>query len=119
MLLFALSAFALILVGLYGALTRRNLVRLLLALNILETGVNLLLVALGTFDGAAAPIVTRRVVSAADFVDPLPQALVLTSIVIGLGVTALALTMVLRFHRERGTLELGAAPGAGPAGGKP
>jgi multicomponent Na+:H+ antiporter subunit C len=117
-LLFALSAFALILVGLFGALTRHNLVRILLALNILETGVNLLLVALGTFEGGSAPIITRRVVSASDFVDPLPQALVLTSIVIGLGVTALALTMILRFYRRRGSLDLAAAA-AGPAAAAP
>ena len=117
-LLFGLSAFALVLVGLFGALTKRNLVRVLLALNILETGVNLLLVALGTFDGGAAPIVVARVTAAGGFVDPLPQALVLTSIVIGLGVTGLALTMILRFYRRKGTLELDAAPLAALQGGE-
>ena len=106
-MLFSLSAFSLILVGLFGVLTRRNLVRILLALNILETGVNLLLVSMGYFEGGRAPILLSEVTpaSAGGFVDPLPHALVLTSIVIGVGTTALALTLILtHFRRSRSLL---------------
>lgn len=104
---FLISAFSLMLVGIFGMLTRRNIIRILLAVNILETGVNLLLVALGYFPGGKVPIITQAI-SATNlpFVDPLPQALVLTSIVIGLGTTALALTITLRYYRRRRTLEL-------------
>jgi multicomponent Na+:H+ antiporter subunit C len=107
--LFLLSAFSLVLVGIYGILTRRNLVRILLALNIMETGINLLLVAFGYFEGGKTPIITGPVdaASASGFVDPLPHALVLTSIVIGLGTTALALTLTLRFFHKHRTLVLG------------
>lgn len=104
--LFLISAFALALVGLYGVLSRSNMVKILLALNILETGVNLIIVALGYFDGGAAPILTQTTTAGAAFVDPLPHALVLTSIVIGLGTTALALTLTLRHFRRTGSLEL-------------
>lgn len=102
------SSFCVMLVGLFGMLVHKNIIRILLAVNILETGVNLLIVALGYFPGGAAPIITQAI-SAANlpFVDPLPQALVLTSIVIGLGTTALALTITLRYYRERRTLDLG------------
>ena len=103
---FLISAFSLILVGIFGLLTRKNIVRILLAVNIMETGVNLLLVGLGYFPGGRAPIITSSV-SAGNlpFVDPLPQALVLTSIVIGLGTTALALAITLRYYRARRTIE--------------
>ncbi len=103
---FLLSAFSLILVGIFGMLTRKNIIRILLAVNILETGVNLLLVSFGYFRGGKAPIITAPIsASNLPFVDPLPQALVLTSIVIGLGTTALALAITLRYYRRRRTLE--------------
>lgn len=107
--LFALSAASLVMVGLFGAITRSNIIRILLALNILETGVNLFLVSLGYVPGAQAPILSAALSGhrQAGFVDPLPQAMVLTSIVIGLGTTALALTLSLRYFRTHRTLELG------------
>lgn len=104
--LFLISAFALILTGLYGVLSRSNLIKILLALNILETGVNLIVVALGYVDGGTVPILTADSSAGTVFVDPLPHALVLTSIVIGLGTTALALTLTLRHFRRTGSLEL-------------
>jgi len=111
--LFGISAFSLVLVGIYGVLTRRNIIKILLALNILETGINLLIVSLGNTPGGKAPILTGSTApvtpdTALFFADPLPQALVLTSIVIGLGTTALALTLTLRYFRSRKSLELGA-----------
>jgi NADH-quinone oxidoreductase subunit K/multicomponent Na+:H+ antiporter subunit C len=111
-LLFGLSAGSLVAVGIYGVLTKTNIIRILLALNILETGINLLVVALGYFEGGKTPIIrkavsgTMQAESALPFVDPLPHALVLTSIVIGLGTTALALSLTLRYYRNHKTLEL-------------
>jgi multicomponent Na+:H+ antiporter subunit C len=102
-----INAFSLVLVGLFGVITRRNIVRILLALNILETGVNLFMVSLGYATGKEAPIVTSRIAGpVTPFVDPLPQALVLTAIVIGLGTTALALAITLRSHRHARKLTL-------------
>jgi multicomponent Na+:H+ antiporter subunit C len=95
-----ISASALVLTGLFGVITRRNVIRILLALNLLETGVNLFIVSIGYAPGKEAPIVTSRITGPlSPFVDPLPQALVLTSIVIGLGTTALALAITLRHYR--------------------
>lgn len=104
---FFVSALSLVLVGLFGVLTRRNIIRILLALNILQTGVNLFLVAVGYAPGKGAPIVRETVSGPAmPFVDPLPQAMVLTAIVIGLGTTALALAITIRHYRSARTLEL-------------
>jgi multisubunit Na+/H+ antiporter MnhC subunit len=60
--------------------------------------------------GKSAPILDSAVGVtdvANKITDPLPQALVLTAIVIGLGVTALMLTYAMKLHKERGTLEIG------------
>ena len=107
-LLFSLSAFSLILVGIFGVLTRKNILKVLLALNILETGVNLLVVSLGYFKDGKTPILSSGIAGdeALHFVDPLPHALVLISILIGLGTTALALTLTIKYFRTRKTLRL-------------
>jgi multicomponent Na+:H+ antiporter subunit C len=105
------TGFALILIGLYGALTHRNLLRMIVAFTIADTGVNIVIVAIGYMHGRTAPILDATV-AAADavqrIIDPVPQALVLTAIVIGLGTTALMLAYAYRlFHRKR-TLDIGA-----------
>ncbi len=106
-MLFSLSAFSLILTGIFGVVTRKNLVKVLLSLNILETGINLLVVSMGYFKGGQAPILTTSISAAHElnFVDPLPHALALTSIVIGLATTALALTLILKYFRSHRAVE--------------
>ena len=103
--LFLISAGSIILTGLFGIMTRRNIIKILLALNIMETGINLLITALGYFPGSETPIITAAAGSL-KYTDPLPQALVLTSIVIGLGTTALALTITVKHYREQKDLTL-------------
>lgn len=98
------SAFLLILIGLYSLLTQRNLIRMIIGLNIADLGVNLFLVTIGYVDKGQAPIFRSHAV-AGPMVDPVPQALVLTSIVIGFGVTALALTLVMRLFVTHGSID--------------
>ncbi len=101
--------FALLGVGLYGLLAKRNMLKKVLGLVILEYAVNLLLVAVGYRAGRGAPILQPGEDPAAfvaGSVDPLPQVLVLTSIVIGLGATMLLMAMVLRLHQRYGTLDV-------------
>lgn len=111
--LFGISALALILVGVFGVLTRKNIIKALLALGILETGINLALVSTGYFEGARAPIITRGIEGKdfLSFVDPLPQVLALISIFIGLGWAALALAVALKYFRAKKSLELGGNEG--------
>lgn len=99
-----LSGFTMI-IGIFGILTRKNIIKIILSINILQTGVNLLLVALGWVKGGKAPLLTKNINSSTLFVDPLPQALVLTSIVIGFGTTALALVIALRYYKTHKTLD--------------
>lgn len=100
------GAFGLIVIGLTGMAAHPNLLRMLLSLMLAESGANLLLVLSGFRWDALAPILAAPFTAAASsMVDPIPQAMVLTAIVIGVGVQALALAMLIRVFREHGSLE--------------
>jgi len=100
-------ALIIILLGIYGLLTQRNVIKFIVALNIFEVGLNIFIVSVGYVKNGITPIYTATNNSAnLNFVDPLPQALVLTSIVIGVGVTALALAFAKKMHDQYGTYEL-------------
>lgn len=98
----------LMLVGLFGALTEKNLVKIILSVAIIEYAVNLFLVLVGYRAEGVAPIMTARgpVAFAARAVDPLPQAMVLTAIVIGLAVLALMVALALRIYHVHGTYDI-------------
>ena len=103
------TGFILILIGLYGALTNRNILRIIVSFTIANTGVNLSIVAVGYMTARTAPILDEAVpiAEAVDrIIDPLPQALVLTAIVIGVGVTALMLTYAFKLYEVKGTLDI-------------
>ncbi|MBN2874071.1 MAG: NADH-quinone oxidoreductase subunit K [Spirochaetales bacterium] len=99
-----ITSFALIVIGLYAVLSQRNLIRVVIGLNIADVGINLLLVTIGYVEGGRVPIFAAGQ-SAGTMVDPVPQALVLTAIVIGFGVTALMLTLVMRIYAHHGTVD--------------
>lgn len=99
------GAVGLILIGLFTVLSKRNLIKIIIGLTVLNTGVNLLLVAIGYIHNRTAPIITRTYTDPSKMVDPVPQALVLTAIVIGLGVTALALALAIRVYGHYQTLD--------------
>jgi multisubunit Na+/H+ antiporter MnhC subunit len=103
------TGFLLILIGFYGALTNRNLLRMIVAFTVADTGVNIVIVAVGYMHGRTAPILDAGVKAAdavARIIDPVPQALVLTAIVIGLGVTALMLAYAYRLYAQKRTLDI-------------
>lgn len=103
----AVSALLLFGIGLYGIWSNRNVLRWILAVGLMETGVNVFLVLTGWRPGAAVPIITRAFETAppTPFMDPVPSALVLTSIVIGLGTTTLAAALVVLHAARHGTLQ--------------
>lgn len=104
---FNIGAVALILVGFYGLFSRKDLFKMLISLNIVESGVNLFLISTGYRENGIAPILSAKYpFSSLSFVDPLPQALVLTSIVIGLAVTAFALFLIIKIYLKFGTLDI-------------
>jgi len=92
-------------VGLYGVLRKRNLIKIIVGLGIIEYSMNLFFVLLGYRFHGRAPIDAQDH-AILNMVDPLPQALVLTSIVIGLGVTALLIAIAVRIYEKYGTFDI-------------
>lgn len=96
----------LMITGLFGLLSKRNLIKILISVSILETGVNLFFILIGYSSGKGAPIFSKAGLTPSGMVDPLPQALVLTAIVIGVAVLALGLSIVIRVYEHYGTLDI-------------
>lgn len=90
--LYVVAAAVLFGVGVYGLIVARHLMRKLFAINIMGSAIFILLVT------AAQPIEGAP--------DPVPQALVLTGIVIAVSATAFALALMVRLHRETGLTSL-------------
>ncbi len=101
-------AVLLLVLGLYAVCTQKNLIKVVLGLGIIDYGINLLIVSVGFNAGGTAPIFTisdlLNGVSSNFFVDPVPQALTLTSIVIGACVDAMALALVIMIYRKYKTI---------------
>jgi multisubunit Na+/H+ antiporter MnhC subunit len=101
------SGLALVLIGLWGMLTQRNMIRMIIGFSLTDTGIHMVMVSIGYVTGGTAPIINDAVPMADAVnrvVDPVPSALVLTAIVIGLGVTAVMLSYAIRIYKARGTL---------------
>ncbi len=97
----------LVVIGLASTLYKRNLIKIVIAINILEAGVNLFFVTLGYRPGGLAPIFTNvPALENLKMVLPTPQALILTNIVIGFATTALMLTFVVLTFRTNGTMDI-------------
>ena len=93
------------LVGLYGIITRRNLVKIVISLSFMEFSTFLFLALIGYREGGVAPIVDMAD-PVKNYVDPLPQALVLTAIVIGLATTAMLMAVIIRIFRKYKTFDI-------------
>lgn len=102
-------AMLLVALGLYCLLLKRNLIKIIIGLAVLTDGIHLFLISLGYRAGGTAAIVSEEMFSdipgfAAQAVDPIPQALVLTSIVINICILALALSLAIYAYRHYKTL---------------
>ena len=92
----------LMMLGLYTVISRGNLVKKIVGLNIFQVSVFLLYISMGTVKGGAAPIIAEGVKI---YSNPLPHVLILTAIVVGVATTALALALVVRIKESYGTIE--------------
>ncbi|MCR4962591.1 MAG: Na(+)/H(+) antiporter subunit C [Firmicutes bacterium] len=99
-LLIAIVIGALFSAGIYLLLSR-TLLRILLGVSLTTHGVLLLLLAMGKLNAGAAPLLHAR--AAAAYADPLPQALILTAIVIGFGITAFLIVLCYRAYQVLGS----------------
>ncbi len=114
-MLYALC-FLLFMIGLYCVLVKKNMVKIVIGILIMEYAVNLFLIMLGFRTGGRAPIVAEADLTGmggevsnlfvSSSVDPLPQALVLTAIVISLGSLALMISICIRTYEKYGTFDI-------------
>ena len=93
----------LILVGIGGIILADNLIKKVMSLSILNSALVILFVWGGSLEGGEAPILLAGV---RKIVDPLPQALALTAIVIGAATAAVVLAIVIRIYQHTGTLDI-------------
>lgn len=95
-------AIALIMLGMYVVMANPNLVKKVIGLNIFQTAVFIFYISLAERDGGTAPILDDAF---SVYVNPLPHVLILTAIVVGVATTALALALIVRIHRDYGSVE--------------
>jgi len=93
----------LFLVGFSGILIKKNIVKKIIGLNILNSAVVMFFIVEGRTVGERSPILDPGV---SNVVDPVPQALMLTAIVIGVCITALALALAFRLYKAAGSFDI-------------
>jgi multicomponent Na+:H+ antiporter subunit C len=101
------TALFLIVLGSYTLLVKENLIKKIIGLGIVSNGIHLFVISLGYREGGIAPLLENMGFTyfLQHAVDPLPQALILTSIVINLSVIAVALSLVIHVYRKTGSIE--------------
>ena len=101
----------LILIGVWGMLTQRDILRITVGFMLMGTGSHLVIVAIGYVSNGTAPIIDGGLGLAeapTRAVDPIPSALAVTAIVIGLAVTAIMLAYAIRLYQAKQTLSINA-----------
>ena len=106
-----ITGFGLALIGIWGMLTHRNLIRIIIGFALIDTGLHIVMVATGYITGGTAPIIDAalgKAEASQRAIDPIPSALVVTAIVIGLSVTAIMLSYAIRLYAAKKTLSIDA-----------
>jgi len=101
--------FILLLVGLWGLLTQKNIIKMIISFSIVDTGTHVIIVSIGYIKGRTAPILDSALTKAdavQKAIDPIPSALVLTAIVIGLATTALMLSYAIQMYKQKKSLNV-------------
>lgn len=91
-------------IGTLTVVTRENLFKKLIGINIMESAIFLVFIAAGNIRGGAVPILDPENPGAV-YINPVPSALMLTGIVVSVSVTAFALALIIRLYRAYGTTD--------------
>jgi multicomponent Na+:H+ antiporter subunit C len=92
----------LMMTGFYIVISRENLIKKVIGLNIFQTSVFLMYITIGKVRGGTAPIVSEEFTV---YTNPLPSVLILTAIVVGVATTAVALALVVRIYEAYETIQ--------------
>ncbi|MBW2430433.1 MAG: cation:proton antiporter subunit C [Deltaproteobacteria bacterium] len=102
---------ALMMIGLYGIIIKKNIMKKIIGLSILQTAVILFFVSIGAKRDATIPIIAhahdsgQAAVSAVHFINPLPHVLMLTAIVVAVATLGVALSLTIKIYKEYDTIE--------------
>ena len=101
----------LMMLGLYAMIAKKNLVKKIVGMNILQTAVILFFISIGSKRDATIPIIEHGhrsagdVVRAVDYINPLPHVLMLTAIVVAVATLGVALALVIKLFQQYKTLD--------------
>jgi len=101
-----LGSMSLFTIGLYGVFTQKNLVKVLVSFAMMESSLFLFFIGLHYEVGFTAPIIDQNIQTFTNMVDPIPQAMILTTIVIGLAILALGLSFGIEYFKLTGTNDI-------------
>jgi multicomponent Na+:H+ antiporter subunit C len=93
----------LVVLGLYIVIASSNLVKKVIGLNVFQTAIFLFFISSAYIEGGSSPVIHSE--HGGPYASPLPQVIVLTAIVVGVALTAVALALVVRIYSEYGTLD--------------
>ena len=102
---------ALMMIGLYGIIVKKNIMKKIIGMSILQTAIILFFVSIGAKRDATIPIIelthdaSPPTISAAHFINPLPHVLMLTAIVVAVATVGVALSLIIKIYRQYNTLE--------------
>lgn len=91
-----IAGIIIMLIGFYGLMTKENLIKLVLSINVVSVGLVLFFIGTGYIEGGDVPILPRGII-----VDPLPATLMLTTLVVDVAITSLALALILKMESEK------------------
>ena len=92
---------AIMMIGFYAMIGKRNLIKKLIGMNIFQTSIFLFYISIGARKGGSVPILGAP----STYINPLPHVLILTAIVVSVSTTAVALSILIKIHRTYGTIE--------------
>ena len=101
----------LMMVGLYGIIVKKNFMKKIIGMSILQTAIILFFISIGAKKNATIPIIEHGhdaipgVIQTTHFINPLPHVLMLTAIVVAVATLGVALSLAIRIYKEYNTLE--------------
>jgi len=95
----------LMMVGFYGVIAKTNLVKKAISLGLFQTGILVFYITIGKIEGGTGPVTVDPAVGSAVYSNPLPHALMLTAIVVGVATLAVAMALVINIREKYGTID--------------
>lgn len=96
---------ALMMVGLYGVIAKTNLIKKAISLGLFQTGILVFYITIGKIEGGTGPVTTSPLFGEPVYSNPLPHALMLTAIVVGVATLAVAMALVINIREKYGSID--------------